>query len=149
MDEMHSKVYIQTDSKNRITRCEGGYTIGNIQNIEEWVYIDEGDGDRYNLCQSHYFEGGLYTEDGIHRWAYENGKTRRRTNAEIEADRKENSQPKPVYAPQAYEPGDIMTINGKLYKVLLRIFAGTQITVGTNVEETTIEAELAKITEEV
>lgn len=150
MDEnSKSKVYIQIDSSNRITRCEGGYTMGNIDHIEDWIYIDEGDGDKYNLCQSHYFDGGLFTEDGIHRWAYEDGETRRRTNAEIEADRKEREKPQPIYAPQSYEPGNIMTINGIMYRVLLPIFAGTQITVGTNVEETTIEAELARINKEV
>lgn len=148
MDEYMSKVYIQTDEAGRITRCEGGYTMDNIQNIEDWIYIDAGDGDRYNLCQSHYFEGGLYTEDGIHRWAYENGATRRRTNAEIEADRKEREKPQPMFAEQDYEPGQYIDADGKLYKALLPIYKGTQLTIGTNVTETTIEAELAALTEE-
>lgn len=149
MDEFTSKVYIQIDDRHRITRCEGGYTIDNIVNLEDWIYIDEGTGDRYNLCQSHYFEGGIYTEDGIPRWAYEDSETRRRTNAEIEADREERNRPQPIIAPQSYEPGDIITINGTMYRVLLPIIAGTQITVGTNAEVTTIEAELARNTEEV
>lgn len=85
--EEKSKVYILTDLENRILRCEGGYTISNIQNIEDWIFIDEGTGDKYNLCQSHYFNDGLYTEDGICQYVYEEGAIRLRTNEEIEADR--------------------------------------------------------------
>lgn len=70
MDENESKVYIQTDASGNIVRCEGGYTTP--ADLSEWVEIDAGNGDRYNLCQSHYFEGGLYTndDDGIplYKW---------------------------------------------------------------------------------
>lgn len=82
-----SKVYIQTDEDGRICRCEGGYTMGNIEDVTEWLYIDEGEGDKYNLCQCCYFAGGLYTADGIPRWKYENDAAVLRTEAEIEADR--------------------------------------------------------------
>ncbi len=87
MEETKSKVYIRIDHRSRILRCEGGYTMSNIKNIEEWIFIDEGEGDAYNLCQSHYFAGGLYTDDGIPRLKYENGEAVLRTEAEIEADR--------------------------------------------------------------
>lgn len=43
-----SKVYIQTDERGRITRCDGGYTMSNIDDVSKWTYIDEGVGDRYN-----------------------------------------------------------------------------------------------------
>ena len=144
MDEL-SKVYIKTDSNGRILRCEGGYTMSNIGDISEWVFIDEGSGDRYNLCQSHYFDGGLYTYDGICRYVWSNNEYRLRTEQEIEADRVAQSIRR---ADRAYEPGEYMTMDGILYKVALPIIAGTQITIGTNVEPTTIEAELAN-TEEV
>ena len=52
MEENKSKVYIKLDEQNRVLRCEGGYTMGNIGNIDEWVLSDKGTGDRYNLCQS-------------------------------------------------------------------------------------------------
>jgi hypothetical protein len=82
---MKSKVYIQTDASGRIARCEGGYTTP--ADMTGWVEIDEGTGDRYNLCQSHYFDGGLYTMDGIHRYKYADGKCSLRSDAEIDADR--------------------------------------------------------------
>lgn len=87
MEGFNSKVYIQTDANGRVIRCEGGYTMSNIDDVAQWTCIDEGSGDRYNLCQSHYFESGLYTEDGLCRWVYENGACRRRTEAEVAADR--------------------------------------------------------------
>ena len=86
MEVYKSKVYIQTDENNNILRCEGGYTISNIQNEEEWILIDEGEGDRYNLCQSHYFDR-LYTEDGIPRYKWDGEKAVLRAEEELAADR--------------------------------------------------------------
>ena len=80
-----SKVYILCDERRCILRCEGGYTAENIRG-EGWICIDEGTGDRYNLCQSHYFDA-LYDEYGVCRYAYEDGVVRRRTAEELEADR--------------------------------------------------------------
>lgn len=80
-----SKVYVLTDGKARILRCEGGYTTPS--NLEGWTQIDEGTGDRYNLCQSNYFDGGLYTEDGIPRYKLVDGQPVERTEEEIQADR--------------------------------------------------------------
>lgn len=91
-----SKVYIKIDEKSRILACEGGYTITNIKNIDEWIFIDEGEGDRYNLCQTHYFDDGLFTEDGICRYKYIDGDCALRDASEIEADRKDIPQPAPV-----------------------------------------------------
>ncbi|MCI2056213.1 MAG: hypothetical protein LKJ86_03610 [Oscillibacter sp.] len=84
MEIAKSKVYIQTDVDGRVTRCEGGYTTPS--DLTGWTYIDEGIGDRYHLCQSHYFDGGLYTTDGICRWQYNDGACHLRTNEEIVAD---------------------------------------------------------------
>lgn len=79
-----SRVYIQTDEQSRITRCDGGYTTP--ADLTGWTYIDEGTGDRFNLCQSHYFDGGLYTMDGIPRWKLQDGKPVLRDDDEIAAD---------------------------------------------------------------
>ena len=89
-----SKVYVLTDGKARILRCEGGYTTPS--NLDGWTKIDEGTGDRYNLCQSNYFDGGLYTEDGIPRYKLQDGKAVERTEEEIQADRKALPKPEPT-----------------------------------------------------
>lgn len=84
--ENKSKVYILLEGEI-VVRCEGGYTVQNIENISEWVLIDEGVGDRYNLCQAHYFDGGLYTADGIPRYKRTGAEVVLRTEEEISADR--------------------------------------------------------------
>ena len=61
----------------------------------------------------------------------------------------EGNQKKHMRADKDYEPGDYLTLDGKLYKVLLPIFAGSQVTPGTNAEETTTEAEMANLNQEV
>lgn len=95
MELNQSKVYIKVDKNNRILRCEGGYTMENIQNIDEWIFIDEGTGDRYNLCQSHYFDK-LYTEDGIPRYKWDGEKAILRSDGEIEEDRENLPKPAPT-----------------------------------------------------
>ena len=87
MEQNLSKVYVLTDDQSRITRCEGGYTTP--ADLTGWVQIDEGTGDRYNLCQSHYFDG-LYTDDGIPRYKLADGAPVLRSDEEIDADRQPN-----------------------------------------------------------
>lgn len=89
-----SKAYVLLDERNRVLRCEGGYTMSNIDNIDKWTYVDEGTGDRYNLCQSHYFDA-LYTEDGIPRYKYEGGACVLRSEAEIAEDVANLPKPEP------------------------------------------------------
>lgn len=85
MEETQSKVYIQADDAGRIVRCEGGYTTP--ADLTGWIEIDEGTGDKYNLCQSHYFDGGLYTMDGFPHYRWDGSAAVLRTDEELEADR--------------------------------------------------------------
>lgn len=86
MDDLKSKVYVKVDSENRILACDGGYSVVNVTNYDEWILIDEGIGDKYNLCQSNYFDNPLYEEHGIPVYKLENGIAVERTQAEIDAD---------------------------------------------------------------
>ena len=88
-----SKVYIQTDTEGHIIRCDGGYTTP--ADLSGWLEIDEGTGDRYNLCQSHYFDGGLYTTDGIPRYLWDGSAAVLRSEDELEADRSAIQEPEP------------------------------------------------------
>lgn len=97
MEIQKSKVYVLLDERNRVLRCEGGYTMSNIDDVTKWTYIDEGTGDRYNLCQSHYLDGGLYTMQGIPRYKYESGACVLRSEAEIAADRDALLKPQPSH----------------------------------------------------
>ena len=95
MEIQKSKVYVLLDERNRVLRCEGGYTMSNIDDVSKWTYIDEGTGDRYNLCQIHYLDGGLYTMQGIPRYKYEGGACVLRSEEEIAADRVALPKPQP------------------------------------------------------
>ena len=83
--ETKRKVYIQLHHQGRILRCDGGYTTP--ADLTGCIEIDEGTGDKYNLCQSHYFDGGLYTVDGIPRYKWDGSAAVLRTEEELEADR--------------------------------------------------------------
>ena len=85
MEMQKSKVYVLPDSSGYITRIDGGYTIGNITDPENWVLIDEGFGDRYNLCQGNYFPQPIRTMGGAYRYKLVDGKPVECTAEEIEA----------------------------------------------------------------
>ena len=90
-----SKVYIQTDTDGRILRCEGEYTLPS--DLTDWILIEEGPPcDRLNLAQSHYFDGGLYTMDGIPRYKWDGTQAVERTEEELEADRAARPAPPPT-----------------------------------------------------
>ena len=73
MEMKKSKVYVLLNSEGYITRIDGGYTIGNITDPENWVLIDEGNGDKYNLCQGNYFPQPIITDGGAYRYKLVNG----------------------------------------------------------------------------
>ena len=105
-----SKVYIQTDTEGRILRCEGGYTTPS--NLTGWTEIDEGTGDKYNLCQSHYFEGGLYTMDYIPLYRWDGTQAVERTEEELEADRASRPEPEPTEQEQLRADVDFLLAMG-------------------------------------
>lgn len=83
-----SRVYAKLDEQKRILAIEGEYSLSNIQNFDEWTQIEEGEPcDRLNLAQSHYFEGGLFTMDGIPLYKWDGEQVVARGEDEIEADR--------------------------------------------------------------
>ena len=93
--EMKSHVYIKADDRNRIVRCEGEYTLPS--DLDGWILIDEGEPcDKRNLAQSHYFDGGLYTMDGIYRYKWDGSAAVLRTEEELEADRAALPAPPPT-----------------------------------------------------
>ena len=85
MEMQKSKVYVLPDSYGYITRIDGGYTIGNITDPEKWVLIDEGNGDKYNLCQGNYFPQPIRTMGGAYRYKLVDGVPTECTAEEIAA----------------------------------------------------------------
>lgn len=97
MEVAKSKVYARPSPDGYITRLDGGYTIGNITTPENWVLIDEGYGDRYNLCQHNYLDKPLLTDSGVYRYKLMDGKPVECTAEEIAEQ--EANLPKPQPAP--------------------------------------------------
>lgn len=89
-----SKVYIKVDERNRVIEIDGGYSVDNIKNINEWVFIDEGIGDKYNLCQTHYLETSLFEQHGVPLYELKNNKVIRRNAKDVIIDIN-NLPPKP------------------------------------------------------
>lgn len=85
MEMQKSKVYVLPDSSGYITRIDGGYTIGSITDPENWVLIDEGNGDKYNLCQGNYFPLPIRTMGGAYRYKLVDGVPTECTAEEIAA----------------------------------------------------------------
>ena len=95
MEIQKSKVYALLNSVNYITRIDGGYTIRNIKDPENWVLIDEGYGDRYNLCQGNYFPQPIRTMGGAYRYKLVDGKPVECTAEEI-AQQEKALRPEPT-----------------------------------------------------
>lgn len=91
MQTPKSRVYVLTDAESRILRLEGEYSLP--ADLTGWTKIDEGNGDKYALAQSHYLDKPLY-DGAVLRYKLADGKVVERTAEEIEADKAK--LPKPV-----------------------------------------------------
>lgn len=121
MNENTSKVYVLPDERALILRCEGGYTMSNIEDISQWVLIDEGIGDKYNLCQSNYFPTPLYEEHGIPVYKLVDGVAVERTAEEIKADIAAIPAPPPS---QEQRIADLETDRETMVEALFIAFGG-------------------------
>lgn len=93
MDENYI-VYAQTDDQGRITALNSSAFVS-----ADWgTVIDEGQGDRYHHAQGNYFDGGLYTSDGIPHYKLQDGQPVERTEEELDADRAALPAPEPTTA---------------------------------------------------
>ena len=91
MQTPKSRVYVQTDETGRVLRLEGEYSLP--ADLTGWTKIDEGNGDKYALAQSHYLAKPLY-DGAVLRYKLVDGKVVEPTAEEIEADKVK--LPKPV-----------------------------------------------------
>ena len=109
--EMKSHVYIKVDEQGRILQCEGEYTLPS--DLDGWTLIEEGQPcDRLNLAQSHYFEGGLYTMDGIPRYRWDGSAAILRSDGELETDRASRPTPEPTEQEQLRADVDFLLAMG-------------------------------------
>lgn len=88
-----SRVYVLCDSESRVLRLEGEYSLP--AGLDGWTKIDEGNGDKYALAQSHYLSKPLY-DGAVLRYKLVDGKVVERTTEEIEADKAALPKPEPT-----------------------------------------------------
>ena len=77
------RVFIKTDSKNRITAVNSEIFISDFSG---WTEIDSGDGDKFAHAQGNYFPKPVMDENGVYRYKYENGAVCERSADEMAAD---------------------------------------------------------------
>lgn len=124
MDALKSQVYVLPNAAGYITRIDGGYTATNITNPENWVLIDEGTGDRYNLCQSNYLPQPLRTDGGAYRYKLVDGQVVECTAEEIAAQ-EEAMSPNPDATPTLeYRVGALETDAAETREALEMILTG-------------------------
>ena len=92
MEQENYIVYVRTDGQGRILEANSSAFITDTTG---WTAIDEGLGDKYHHAQGNYFDGGLYTDDGIPRYALADGAPVLHSDEEIEADRVAMPKPAP------------------------------------------------------
>lgn len=77
-------VYVQTDENQNIIAVNSSAFVSDL---EGWVQIDQGTGDKYFHAQANYFDKPVSTEDGVAQYKLVEGKAVERTQEEIDADR--------------------------------------------------------------
>lgn len=92
MEHFTYKVYAHLDGAGNITAINSSAFL---QDTTDWTLIDEGTGDRYHHAQGNYFDGGIYTVDGIPLYRWDDAQVVKRTEEEIEAERR-NIPPAPM-----------------------------------------------------
>lgn len=88
------KVYVKTDTENRIIAVNSGDFLSDLS---DWTEIDEGSGDKYDLAQGNYFPLPIFDDDGIYRYKLVGGNAVERTVEEMAADLA--AIPAPPYQP--------------------------------------------------
>ena len=77
------RVFIKTDSKNRITAVNSEIFISDFSG---WVEIDSGDGDKFAHAQGNYLPKSVIDDNGIFRYKYVDGVIYERSADEMAAD---------------------------------------------------------------
>ena len=71
MKEQPIKIYVKVNENNEI--IDVGSSIF-IKDLNGWIKIDEGFGDKYAHAQSQYFDKLLINENGVYNYKYINNK---------------------------------------------------------------------------
>lgn len=87
------KVYVQTDAKGSITAVNSSIFLSDING---WIEIDSGTGDRCAHAQGNYFDQPIITAEGIYRYKLVSGVATEKTPEEISAETAALPRPEPT-----------------------------------------------------
>lgn len=136
-------VYVKTKENGYIVAVNSSAFLNDLT---DWIKIDEGYGDRYYHAQGNYFDQPIMDENGVYRYKLVAGAPVECTAEEIAAqERAFNRSPVPV-APRNIVVGEYVTVNGVLYEATMNTPNGETIIVGQNAVVTTVEEQLYKLT---
>lgn len=76
-------VYVQTDTKGTVIDINSSAFLGNL---DGWIRIDEGIGDKYHHAHGNYLKYGLIDENGLYNYKLVDGVITERTATEKQAD---------------------------------------------------------------
>ncbi|MBQ2883691.1 MAG: hypothetical protein IJE43_07980 [Alphaproteobacteria bacterium] len=77
------KVYVTVDEQERVTSINSSAFLSNL---DGYVKIDEGYGDKFHHAQGNYLDKPLRDERGVMRYKLVNGKIVERSQNEMDAD---------------------------------------------------------------
>lgn len=83
MEHRPYAVLVRTDEQNRIIAINSSAFV---TDVDGWVQIDEGDGDRYHHAQGNYLPMPLTDDRGVYRYKLADGHAVERTQAEMDGD---------------------------------------------------------------
>lgn len=83
MEHRPYAVLVRTDEQNRIIEINSSAFV---TDVDGWVQIDEGDGDRYHHAQGNYLPLPLTDDRGVYRYKLSDGHAVERTQAEMDGD---------------------------------------------------------------
>lgn len=95
MENIKIKVYVKINEQNIITDINSSIFLNNV---EGYIQIDEGSGDKYAHAQGNYLEKRLFDESGRFNYKFEDGKI-----LELTDEEKNTLFPKTEAAPSKQE----------------------------------------------
>lgn len=138
-------VFVQTTEDGYVTAIDSDAFI---TDLSFWFKVDEGRGELYKYARVNYCPKGL-TTDGGYNYKLVDGVVVYAPQQEQPEDHNEMaSQEQFFIASRKYLPGELISIQGRMYEVVSIILPEGKITPNTNVRELTLEQYINKKIEE-
>lgn len=138
-------VYVQINTDNYVTAVESSAFLTTVNG---WLKVDEGTGELYKYARVLYCPKGL-TTDGGYNYKLVDGVVVYAPQIEQPEDHNEMASKEDFFvASRKYLPGELISIQGRMYEVTSIILPESHINPGNNCKEITLEEYINKKVEE-